>query len=158
MNEGKQNSKSKHAFSLNRYQNQSPFISLLTNSKALLANSNTKLNVCTRNRPFKNTFDQNIVKRFRAKNKMNSIPLQSNQTLINTHGESQPSHNSVTIGIQTENLSNMGKGTEPLNPNRVKTPIRKCPTGQNPNPIIRSSQSFKWKFHCRRNQVRQPKR
>ena len=68
------------------------------------------------------------MKKLQAKNKMNSVPLQSNQALINTDSESKANNSSVTIGTQTENLSIMGKGTEPLDPNRVEKPIQKNPT------------------------------
>ena len=61
---------------------------------------------------------------------MNSIPLQSNQALINTDGESQANNSSVTIGTQTENLSIMGKGIEPLDPNRVENPFKKTQPGE----------------------------
>ena len=101
MNERKQDSKSKHAFSFNRYQNQSPHISFFSNSKTLLGNSNMKVNVCTRNHLFKNKFEQTTEKRFRAEKKKNTIPLQNNQSIINTDEKNQTNNNSVTIGTQT---------------------------------------------------------
>ena len=63
---------------------------------------------------------------------MNTIPLQRNQTLINREEELQFNNNSVNIGTQTENTSNIGKGIEPLDPNWVENPFDKAQPGETP--------------------------
>ena len=63
---------------------------------------------------------------------MNTFPLKRKQTLINTEEELQINHNSVTIGTQIENTSNIGKGMEPLDPNRAENPFDKAQPGETP--------------------------
>ena len=63
LNERRQNSISKHSFSINRYQNQS----LVTPN--LHANINTKIRVCTRNRLLRNTSYEKIIKHLDRKTK-----------------------------------------------------------------------------------------
>ena len=145
-NERKHNSKSKHAFSLNCYQSRPPRF-----ASTLLSNSKTKDNVHTRNRQTKNTFDKQIIKSFRSKNKMNTVLHQSNPNLLSNDSETQANKNSITIGTQINNLSNIGNGTGPLDPNRADNPFEKNPTGRKPNSIIKPSKSTKRPFFCTSN-------
>ena len=77
---------------------------------------------------------------------MNTIPLQSNQTLINTEEEFQINNNSVTIGTQTENTSNVGKGIEPLDPNRVENPFDKAQLVETPIQLSNLHKVFNGNF------------
>ena len=63
---------------------------------------------------------------------MNSIPLQNNSNLVNNNVDIQQNPNSITIGTQTDNSSNIGKGTETLDPNRVINPFDNSQPGSNP--------------------------
>ena len=82
-----------------------------------------KLNVCTRNNPSRKTFEQKIERRYRSKNKMNAYPLQNIQSIINTDTENKLNQNTITIGTQTDETSNIRKGLEPLDPNWADNPF-----------------------------------
>ena len=86
---------------------------------------NTKVHVCTRNGLLGNTFDQKSIKIYRSKNKKSSKPLQNNSELLNND-------NFITIGTQTNQTSNIDRGTEPLDPNWAKNIFDNPETGINP--------------------------
>ena len=81
------------------------------------------VNVCTRNNPNINTIEQNIIKRFRGPNKRTMSLL--NQTTSDNPQTSKPTSNpkAITIGTQTDCVSNIGLGLKPFNPNIVKNPF-----------------------------------
>ena len=62
---------------------------------------------------------------------MISIPLQNNSDLLNNDNAIPQNSNSVTIGLQNEQTSNIGRGTEPLDPNRAKKPFEHPQPGNN---------------------------
>ena len=66
------------------------------------------------------------------KNKMNSIRLQNNSDLLNDNNAIPKSFNSVTIGTQTEQTSNVGRGTETLETNGASNSFENPQPGNNP--------------------------
>ena len=63
---------------------------------------------------------------------MNTVLHQSNPNLVSNDSETQANKNSITIGTQTDNLSNIGNGTGPLDPNRADNPFGETQPGENP--------------------------
>ena len=82
--------------------------------------TNSNVFVCTRNKPYSSTFDKQFHKRPRVK-KMN--PLQENTTVSNRPQQLDPPR-SVTIATQPDIDNNLRKGITPLDPTRVKKPLR----------------------------------
>ena len=107
-----------HSNSYNSHFHQSSTSNHPTNSNVI---------VCTRNKPYSNTFDKPIHKRPRVK-KMN--PIQENTTVSN-----QPQHldppRSVTTATQIDIDNNLGKGITPLDPTRVKNPFENTQSENN---------------------------
>ena len=95
---------------------------------SILISQNSKIvNVCTRNRPNRNTIEQTIIKRFHGSNKnnrsSNNISCKSPDiTQRNKNNPGTPTV-SISIGTQTEYSSNVGQGLKPLNPLKVKNPF-----------------------------------
>ena len=120
--------KSKHVFCHSRYLKQSHSCNQSNSSlhNLSLYNQNsrslkTHVLVCTQNNPNLNTFDLPIHKRHRAK-KMNNTPLQEISNVSNQpHQSTYPK--SITITTQTDNPTNLGRGSNPLDPNRVENPF-----------------------------------
>ena len=83
------------------------------------------VNVCTRNNPNINTFEQNIIKRFRGPNKKTlSSPNQTENPPDNPQtSKFTLNPKAITIGTQTDYISNIGQGLNPLNPKIVKNPF-----------------------------------
>ena len=94
------------------------------------------VNVCTRNNPNINTFEQNIIKRFRRPIKRTMSSL--NQTTSDNPQTSKPTSNpkAITIGTQTDCVSNIGQGLKPLNPNIVKNPIEQITLENSPDYLL----------------------
>ena len=55
--------------------------------------------------------------------KMNTIPLQENSNDGNQLTPVPINPTAITIATQTDNPTNLGKGTKPLDPNLVKNPF-----------------------------------
>ena len=83
------------------------------------------VNVCKRNKLNINTFEQQITKRPRCPNKKNM----SSKDQTDTPSDKPQTPNSITppkaitIGTQTDCISNIGHGLKPLNPHIVKNPF-----------------------------------
>ena len=94
------------------------------------------VNVCIRNNPNINTFEQNIFKRFRRPNKRTMSSL--NQTTSDNPQTSKPTSNpkAITIGTQTDCVSNIGQGLKPLNPNIVKKPFDQITLENSPDYLL----------------------
>ena len=95
------------------------------------------VNVCTRNKPNINTFEQ-ITKRFRGPNKKNMSSIDH----TNTPSDNPQTPNSITppkaitIGTQTDRISNIGLGLKPLNPHIVKNPFEDITLEYSPDYLL----------------------
>ena len=118
----KQNKPNTRAFCHFRRSNQ-----LLSSIHSNYSNLNTKIPVCTRNNPNSDTFIKPIRKRFRSK-KMKLIPLPENPNVGNQSTPVPINPTAITIATQKDNPPNLGKGIEPLDPNRMKSPFENSQT------------------------------
>ena len=66
-------------------------------------------------------FEKTIYKRSRTR-KMKTIPLKENPNVSN-HPNQTNNHKSIKIATQTDNPTNIGKETTPLDPNRIENPF-----------------------------------
>ena len=96
------------------------------------------VNVCTRNKPNTNTFEQQITKRFRGPNKKNMSSIEHNNTPPDNPQtpNSIPPPKAITIGTQTDCISNIGQGLKPLNPHKCEKPFGEITLENSPDYLL----------------------
>ena len=127
------------AFSQIHSKEQSHYIdSKFVHSNSTIYNT---VNVCTRNKPSINTYEQKITKRFRRPNKGNmETPKLSEEnphpTNNTQHQENITNKKAITIGTQTDYISNQGQGLKPLDPNIVENPFNSITIENSPDYLL----------------------
>ena len=107
-------------------------------TKQLFSINPLLVNVCTRNKLNINTFEQQITKRFCGPNKKNMSSIDR----TNTPSDNPQTPNSITppkaitIGTQTDCISNIGQGLKPMKTHIVKNPFDEITLENSPDYLL----------------------